>query len=159
MEAYPQFPPRSTAVDIDPVIRAAKLLDEHYRRELELLASIANGPRQGRAILAAAGITLDSFTADDSRAVYIVLHEAGDATGGIAPWSVGKIARMCRGCLDAVGHWSESETREFCTGCSWGPAALAHFLTAVPFNPATVHAAVDHLKTAHAAIDTIERAA
>ena len=101
MQSYLSQPKRSTA---DPVILAAKLLNEHYRRELELLASIASGPRPGRAILEAAGFTIDSFTADDSRAIFIVLREAGDATYGIAPWSGGKLARMCRGCLDAVGQ-------------------------------------------------------
>jgi hypothetical protein len=59
----------------------ADALRRQWRREVELLAAVAGAPRRARPILRDHGVTVDWFTEDDTRAIFVVIESAGAPPG------------------------------------------------------------------------------
>ncbi len=147
---------RAPTATADPVLASAQLYRDLYRHEVELLASIVRSPCRGMSLLNEAGITLADFREDDTRSIFIVFSAAAEITPGQAAWTTAKLARACKAVLTGVGRWDESDDRPFCNGYTWGPAGLAHFLTAVEFDPSAVTRCIAELRQSQQALANLK---
>ena len=73
------------------------------------------------ALASRAGITLDAFAQDDTRAIFAALRVA-DRDGRIVDREATYL--LARHALRIGGCWDDSDTRPFASGMRWGPAAL-----------------------------------
>ena len=123
--------------------------------EVELLAAVASSPRQSWPILAAEGVTLDTFAEDDTTAIYAALAMAARPDGPPTPALT--TALRCRHLLTALCLWDQNDLRPFAGGSRWGPGPLAALLSRVPFDPDTIRRACARLRDARAAVEAAER--
>lgn len=107
---------------------------DRARREIELLAMVAAGPRQGIALLRRIGFTQDALANDDTRTIYTVLSKAGRPNDGLSPWSREQIAQECRRLLIEDNLWDESDLRRQVGSMRWGPGPLTLLLTACDYD-------------------------
>ena len=128
---YYQIPPEHPP---DPLIIASAALTR-ARAEVRLLATIAPIGRWGMALGSRAGIALDTFAADDTRAIFAALRVA-DRDGRIVHREATYL--LARRALIIVSLWDDSDTRPFASGMRWGPAALAALFTRVSRREAEV---------------------
>jgi hypothetical protein len=117
--------------DTQALATARKMIDRIHR-EVELLAAIASGPRMAYPILRDNRITVDSFTQDDTRCLFVLLEHIGNDQG--PPWDAQRMMLMARDLLRKVNCWDDNDLREFVSGSIWGPGPLLRLFTCCDFS-------------------------
>ena len=130
----------------DPALAVARAATRRHRAEVELVAAIARSPRSGLALLADLGLTDADVANLDALALLLAVRSAADRPGPVDTVTMAAVARELLASVDA---WDAGDLRPFVTGeFWWGPGGVAAAFTSVPYDPATVRAAVDHLRAA-----------
>lgn len=132
----------------DTAVEYARVADERWRVEVELLATIAGGPRQASAILADAGVGPDDMANADTMAIFLALEwAAGDGP----PRSKQEIAQKAARLLEVAEQWAPAEERPFVTGnWHWGPGPLIALLSRVEYTAGRMWGAISKLWNAQA---------
>jgi hypothetical protein len=131
---------------------SAQLALDRAAAEVELLASVADSPRQSWPILAGCGITADSFAEHDTRAIFRAIEPAADPHGPAQTKL--DVLLWARRLLRAEGLWDGTDERPFVSGSRWGPRAVAAVLCRVPFDTNLIRATAARLL----AVDAKQRA-
>ncbi len=135
---------------------AARLSQRLWRCQVRQLATVAPIGRWGLALAARAGVVVEHFTCDDTRAVWLAL-ETADEHGLIADRLT--TVRLCVRGLEAAGCWDPADERPFVSGSRWGLPAVAALFTSVRRDEAeaAVPRVAAELLAAHAAWQSLSR--
>lgn len=100
---------------------AIRITHESIRAQVKLLASIAPLGRFGLRIARDRGVTVETFTEDDTIAIWTAL-ELAEQDGRIR--DVTETAKLVRAALRITKHWDDEDNRSFIAGDTWGPGSL-----------------------------------
>lgn len=122
-----------------------ELVSRNVNAQVELLAAVADGPRQAVPILHEVGVSLTHFSEHDTAGIYLALEWAGRLDRPSR--SKAEIADMARTLLRSVDSWEDDNFIPAVGGCRWGPGPLAALLHRVTFDPSLVRAKAEMLKS------------